>query len=354
MSLLTYILGKGGYEEMHRAALARVLRTLGGHAFDLPDAPAQTFAEEAEAIARTVEESSSEAHEMAITAPLTIARFVERRRKAEAEYVKTTIPGLRDAFFDVVRGVSESLGEDEREDLEVSQAMDALAAALVGGTPDQVKAKAEAAIGAVKESLQRRKRRGRAQIERMGRQLKEMQARVVEAEAKQSVDKLTCLPNRAALDQRLEQEVMVSHLTGEPLSVMMLDVDHFKRFNDTYGHAAGDRVLASVGEVLTRSFPGKSDFSARYGGEEFCVVMPNASVERARKLADRFRLAMKEVLVVHEGQELRVTCSAGVAELRARESATSMLGRADNALYAAKRAGRDRVMADLGSEGGVI
>jgi diguanylate cyclase len=350
MGLISYILGRGETEG-HRDALARVLRTIGAYAFDLPDASARDFADEAEAVARQLESEPLETPATA-TGPDVVARFVERRRRAEVEYVRATIPGLRSALFEVVREVSSGLGESESEDAEVGRAMDALAEALATGSQEEIRAHATSALGVVKENLRRRERRARSQIERMGQQLKEMQARVVEAEAKQSEDKLTGIPNRAALDEKLEEEVMVAQLTGDPMSVLMLDVDHFKRFNDTHGHAAGDRVLAAVGDVLVQCFPRKADFAARYGGEEFCVVLPDVALEKAARLAERFRVAIRDLVLVHDGQELRVTCSVGAAQLAPRENPAGVLGRADAALYEAKRGGRDRVArAALPTEG---
>ncbi|MEO1232761.1 MAG: GGDEF domain-containing protein [Myxococcota bacterium] len=326
----------------HEGALAHVLRTLGRHAFDLPDGPAQVFAIEAEGWARRVEEPP-EGEDEGRRLRQGLTQFVDRRRRAESSYVREMIPGLRDALFDVVRTASEGVGEDEREAEAMMAALDRLGEAVVENRLEEIRSCARAAIGTVQDCVARRRQRSEARLESMGRKLGELQARVAEAEARNFLDKLTGIPNRAALDARLDREVMVAQLTGASLSLLMLDVDHFKRFNDNHGHAAGDRVLAEVGSILVRCFPRKSDFPSRYGGEEFCVVLPDTSLPRAAALAERFRSELEAASIDYDGVALSVTASVGVAQLQERERASELLERADRRLYAAKKAGRNRV-----------
>ena len=159
-----------------------------------------------------------------------------------------------------------------------------------------------------------------------------------------SVDVLTGLRNRRWLDQNLYRFVERNRRSDEPLSVLMIDVDHFKSFNDTHGHAAGDQALSSVARlILTRLRPG--DRGARYGGEEFAVIMPPPDLEGACIAAERLRRALAETPVESpDGLRLPpVTVSVGVAEVGAGDTAASLLARADAALYRAKAGGRNRV-----------
>ena len=126
---------------------------------------------------------------------------------------------------------------------------------------------------------------------------------------------------------------------------MALDVDHFKKFNDTHGHAAGDAVLATVGRVLTEQCR-KGDMPARYGGEEFSVVLPNTNAVGANVVAERIRRALEASETLFEGKKLKFTSSIGVASAQAEgvEPVAALAARADEALYAAKHAGRNRVV----------
>lgn len=158
-------------------------------------------------------------------------------------------------------------------------------------------------------------------------------------------DQLTGLLNRRSFENELEEEFERSQRYDNKLSVLMIDLDHFKEINDTYGHQAGDQVLEVVGELLhkhTRT----SDSGGRYGGEEFCVFLPETDSNRAKKTAQRFRESLKDhEFGTEDGESFRVTCSIGVAERTDEMSNfTRLIKSADKALYDAKQQGRDRVI----------
>jgi diguanylate cyclase (GGDEF)-like protein len=155
-------------------------------------------------------------------------------------------------------------------------------------------------------------------------------------------DELTGLANRRLLDVRLRMEVERSRRFGTPLTVLAIDIDHFKRLNDTYGHAAGDTVLASVAATLERGVR-RVDVVARVGGEEFVVVLAKTDLEAAAGVAEKIRTRVAVTDVPGFEKKPRVTISVGVAELLEAEEPEDLLARADEALYAAKSAGRDRI-----------
>lgn len=167
------------------------------------------------------------------------------------------------------------------------------------------------------------------------------QAREIESNALEArTDALTQLANRRALDDELARCVAEFAHRGQTSSVMLLDVDHFKRFNDTHGHQAGDEVLRSVGKALKQSLR-ETALVARFGGEEFAVVFGGIPLSAARIPAERARAAIGAATIQFNGRPLHVTASAGLAELQAGESEEQILRRVDEALYAAKRAGRN-------------
>jgi diguanylate cyclase (GGDEF)-like protein len=157
-------------------------------------------------------------------------------------------------------------------------------------------------------------------------------------------DPLTGLFNRRYLEETLELEFARASRAKAPLSVMMLDVDHFKRFNDSFGHDAGDAVLKAVGQVLAGGMR-RGDVTCRYGGEEFTIFAPGAGLEDAARRADTLRQAVAAINLVHNGRPLgSVTCSFGVAQFPVHGATPAeVLQAADEALYRAKQAGRNRV-----------
>ena len=157
-------------------------------------------------------------------------------------------------------------------------------------------------------------------------------------------DPLTGLPNRRELEEALPREAARADRTREPLTMLVLDIDHFKRFNDTYGHEAGDTVLQCFGRLLSETVRGE-DLVVRLGGEEFVVLLPNTSVEDGTQHAERIRLKVSQLSVKHHGQSLgSISASIGLATLQVHtHDADQLLGLADAALYKAKNDGRNRV-----------
>lgn len=165
--------------------------------------------------------------------------------------------------------------------------------------------------------------------------------RVLSLEQMALTDPLTGALNRRAFFDRAGQQAKLIAEANDPFSVVMIDLDHFKQLNDTYGHAAGDAVLKAVSEVCINSIR-SDDIFARYGGEEFVLFLANANPERAMQISERIRSAITELRVEFEGQSITVSASLGVAESKSAEAFNDVLKNADKALYTAKNAGRNQ------------
>lgn len=157
-------------------------------------------------------------------------------------------------------------------------------------------------------------------------------------------DPLTTLPNRAAWDERLELEVARHQRYGGQLLLAVLDVDHFKRINDSFGHLAGDRVLKIVANELRKRLR-KTDFIARFGGEEFALLLPETPTPAGLKLLDNLRTGIENCPFHFKGARIQVTLSGGLASFAATDRAEQVFERADQALYRAKDSGRNRIEA---------
>lgn len=172
--------------------------------------------------------------------------------------------------------------------------------------------------------------------------------RIALLEQQAITDPLTNLFNRRHLDRRVEEEVARAHRDGLPLSVLVIDLDHFKRVNDRFGHQVGDLVLVRLACLLLKTVR-QNDFVARFGGEEFVIVAPNSDLDASWLLAERVRSAVSEhdftlPIMIDNPGKLAVTVSIGVACLREnRSTAKAVLNAADESLYRAKRLGRNRV-----------
>ncbi len=165
-------------------------------------------------------------------------------------------------------------------------------------------------------------------------------------------DPLTTLANRKFFDAALVKGLVEAQEKNEPLSLLMVDIDHFKKFNDQYGHLTGDQVLRLVAISVKQNVKGR-DIAARYGGEEFVIALPNTALQSAITVADHIRRAVmtKELMRRSSGERLgRVTISIGAAVFRPGDTPQLLIDRADKCLYAAKRHGRNRVICEADPE----
>ena len=159
------------------------------------------------------------------------------------------------------------------------------------------------------------------------------------------VDALSGLLNRKGFDQSLESTIAWHAQEGSPISLLMIDIDHFKRVNDTYGHLFGDRVIRGIAQGIKNGIKG-GDIASRFGGEEFAVILPNTRLEGALAVAEQLRAGISRARIRRIDRDEyvgNITISIGAACLEKGEGSTSLIGRADAALYAAKQQGRNRV-----------
>jgi len=183
-------------------------------------------------------------------------------------------------------------------------------------------------------------------------EINQLQKNLAQVRNESLTDPLTSLANRKHFDQQLTEIMAEAAERNEPLSLAMADIDHFKTFNDTWGHPTGDQVLRLVAMALKQNVKGQ-DIASRYGGEEFAIILPNTVLRSAVIVADHIRRAVmsKELVKRSTGQNLgRVTVSIGVATTRQDDTPQSLIARADACLYAAKRNGRNRVICESDPE----
>ncbi|MEZ5668900.1 MAG: GGDEF domain-containing protein [Alphaproteobacteria bacterium] len=184
-----------------------------------------------------------------------------------------------------------------------------------------------------------------AQLSRSNQHILELRNHLVSVREEVMTDALTGIPNRRFFDSVLRELASLSATSERPLCLCMVDIDHFKQFNDRYGHQIGDQVLKLVAKVLRDSVKGR-DVAARYGGEEFVILLPETRLRDATLLADQIRelVASKNLVKRTTGETIgSVNLSIGVSQYRRHESVQSFMSRADSSLYLAKNSGRNRV-----------
>ena len=215
---------------------------------------------------------------------------------------------------------------------------------LSGAAPEQIEALVKKALMDAKEAIARNAALER-ELNQASDSITELQTNLDDARRASETDGLTNLPNRRAFDLGLEAEIERAREDRTALTLLITDVDHFKRFNDTYGHRVGDEVLKLVGRVMKSMLKGR-DIPARYGGEEFCIILPTTDLKGGVVVAEQIRktIAAKVLKSAKTGQSYgNVTLSIGAALLQPSDTMETIVERADAALYLAKHSGRNRV-----------
>ena len=249
----------------------------------------------------------------------------------------------------VIDQVSRYLDDHTGEIGNFGQQLDNISTAIGGSQPHE---KVRALVADLVRETQSMAKRNYTLESRLGRiagEVTELRENLQQVQREALTDALTGIPNRKFFDARLVEAVRELQTENEPLSLLLSDIDHFKRFNDSFGHQIGDQVLKLVARTLSDSVKGR-DTPARFGGEEFAIILPRTNLKQAAIVADQIRNAVMRRRFV--GKDTRddyggVTLSFGVAEYRTGEDLAELIRRADTALYHAKREGRNRVSTEL-------
>lgn len=201
---------------------------------------------------------------------------------------------------------------------------------------------------AVTKSVREANRQLETQLAKSSDEVVTLRQNIESVRQEAMTDPLTGMRNRKCFDVAIEELIASSRIKGAPLALIMADVDHFKDFNDRWGHQTGDQVLRLVAEVMNANIKGK-DILARYGGEEFAILLPETTLENARMLADRIRrsIEVRRLKKRRTDEDLgAITMSMGVALISDNDTSETLIERADAALFAAKRSGRNAVFGE--------
>ncbi len=186
-----------------------------------------------------------------------------------------------------------------------------------------------------------------AELNAANQGIAEQRRQIEELRVQARIDALTGIPNRASFNERLDEFIGHLERTSLVFTLMLLDIDHFKRINDTHGHVNGDRILRGVAEKISAAVRA-NDFAARYGGEEFAVIFPGTTQHEAMAVAERMRQEIAKTNFRLDGENIKMTLSGGMAECEKGMSADRIVSVADGALYQAKKGGRNQI---LGADG---
>jgi diguanylate cyclase len=270
------------------------------------------------------------------------ARALPRERAAKAmDDFGSGISEMLDVVLDKLEAAGKHAGDYGRTLSEVSGELGD------DHSPDGLRKLVDGLLGATR-AMEERTKNLEGELQRSSQQVTELKVQLDDVRKETRIDPLTGIANRKAFDLELQSAIEDAAETGAGLSLLMCDIDHFKSFNDSWGHQTGDQVLRLVAHCLSENVKGR-DTAARYGGEEFTVILRQTGLDGALHLADQIRATVegKKLVKKSTGDILgRITISIGVAQLSGRDHAETLVQRADTCLYRAKHAGRNRVVGE--------
>ncbi|HEX7451321.1 MAG TPA: GGDEF domain-containing protein [Polyangiaceae bacterium] len=351
--------GNGSGEDAALDALASLLKTFGDNAFDTDNVTAQETRSECDGWAQriTMGGGKSGEGEDGKSAKVFkrdfpgVRRYFNAQRLHEREFVGRSLGNLRQAVHAFARCLTTTVGEDRAADERVGSQLGKLIGAFQSNDSTAIRYEAESIVTVVQEVMAKRSESQKRMLGELSQKISELREELQEVREKAALDPLTQLFNRAALDAHLDRVADLAFLLSSSPCILMIDIDHFKRINDTYGHQAGDDVLRRVADALVRNFLRREDFVARYGGEEFVVVIPDSTLHNAELRAERVLQSISELEISTDKGKVQVTVSIGLSSLSSGDTGKSWLARADAALYEAKGSGRNcvRVARETGS-----
>lgn len=269
--------------------------------------------------------------------------FVQKRARRENDFVSGTVRDMRDAIYSLVESISKTSGVQGKNDAILRRRISALGAAVETGSIESLKREAVAVADAVTKAIEEQRQVAEAQNADLKARLESLGEQLEQTRKEGDTDALTRVANRRAFDIAIQRQLTIAGVVGRPLTLVMVDVDHFKSINDTHGHPGGDEVLRALADAMSRAFPRRSDLVARYGGEEFALLLPDTGEAEVAILADRLLNIVRSLRIrLASERTIAVTVSAGCAVALPNESAAELITRADRALYSSKRAGRNR------------
>ncbi|HVR63875.1 MAG TPA: GGDEF domain-containing protein [Polyangia bacterium] len=278
-----------------------------------------------------------------------VREFVREYCRASAAHTQTVLTDLRQVIWVFIQNLNHSFAQDSDADARVVEQLTRLEALAQGSSTGELKREVMATVVALGQIVEQRKQQHKERVEDLGAQVRTLGTELDSARKDREVDPLTGLYNRRAFDEYIARSVELSRAFGQPVCLLLVDLDQFKIINDTFGHPEGDAVLRRLADTLTRTFPRRSDFVARFGGDEFAAVLRETSIRDGMHLGDRLLKAIHAAHIEREGVRLPLSVSIGIGTLQPSEDVPSWLVRTDRALYEAKRSGRDRMVAADGA-----
>lgn len=323
-----------------RATLLYLVDTYSKHLLEIEGQPVRRIREQLDTFSKELLTANEVDAEKVL---FRLRQFFGTYRIEEYSYVQKTMDDFRGIIWDFVDQLAEDFGDEKKEDRNLKSNLEHLKEAVEANSIDSLKSQAREFINNYVDYQSKKDSRRSKRMDSIKKNLDVVKKQLTDVSSSANLDHLTQAFNRKAFDEQIKKTKSLAELSKKPVTMVVLDIDHFKKVNDTYGHPIGDFVLQECVKMLKRLYPRENEFVARIGGEEFAVLMSETTLAEAAK---RSELALQQVRAeafVQDGHTIRFTISMGLAQLSPNETSENWLKRADAALYESKQTGRNKL-----------
>lgn len=322
-----------------KATLLFILNTLNKHLFEVENHSIRKTRESLDLIAKELMNCSQEKVEDVL---FRFRQFYSKYRIDECSYFEKTFEDFKTIVWDFVDQLSEDIAFDQKNDKKLNQKLLLLKEAVEANSIDELKNQSREFIDSYVEYQSKKENRNKKKMAFIENNLTNVKQKLVQANMNMRRDHLTKAYNRKSFDEHVKQLHKLNRSNNKAITLIILDIDFFKKINDNYGHDIGDFVLVECVKLLQNIFSRESDFVARIGGEEFAILLPDYRLEHAADKAQKALQIIRNEVFVQDGHQLRFTVSMGIAQLGESESIDQWIKRADQALYESKNTGRNK------------
>jgi len=271
-----------------------------------------------------------------------VRQFFSSYRIDECSYVQNSFDDFKRIVWDLAEQFSDEFQTDSQKDKNLNEHLQGLKEAVESNSLETLRVKSREFINKYIEHQQVKNDRRQKRISNVKKNLDTVKKQLLEANSSLNVDHLTSAFNRKCFDEQIKKYVQLNNLNTADVTLIILDIDYFKKINDTYGHDIGDFILVECVRIMKSIFYHEGEIVSRIGGEEFAVILPQHSLDDAMARADELQRRIRSEAFVQGNLKIRFTVSMGIAQLFEKESASDWVKRADTALYQSKNSGRNQ------------
>lgn len=323
-----------------RATLIYLLDCYTKHLFEIDSHPTRKARETFESFTKELVHGSNEDIDKTL---FRLRQYFASYRIGESTFIQKTFDDFKTIIWDFADQLSEEMQIEKAKDNEMKQSLGQLREAVEANSIEDLRTKSREFINFYIESNSKKDERRAKRIQSFKKNLDQVKKQLVDAHHDMMVDHMTGAFNRKSFDEQLKNHLRLFEFSKAPVTLIMLDIDHFKKVNDTYGHDVGDFVIKECVRLTKAVFHRESDFVARIGGEEFAIILPEMSAEQAALRCEELMAIVRKEVFVQGSSQIRFTISMGLAQVTENESIEKWLKRSDEALYHSKQTGRNRL-----------